>query len=321
MDVRSGMQMTKGSAAVGRVGFALLLWGALAGARAEGLVTPPGGWSDVLGPGGAAVFPTADTVLVRVNGKPIIAQYLDDAMARQDRYQSEAEASGKRTKAERKSREAMLELLIDTTLQAQRAFELGLDKSPDGSAAPDGQAFDVALRRYYERVIADVQPPDKAEISAYYDSHPPLFSRRRIYDFREIVAEVPQRDLAQTKERIKRVKTVNELQTMLVKRGQLGQMYKATRAAEQLPLAQIDNFHSMKAGQVTISPDAKGLRILILERVENKPVTLEQAAPAIEAFIHNERRRVALDADLLALRKAAVIEYIGAQPPAQAKQP
>lgn len=311
--------MRTGSMAAARAGLVWLICAAAAGVRAEDLPQPSGGWSDAIGPVSGATFPASATVLVRVNGRLVTGEQLDQAMAGHEEDLADAERAGK--KRERMSREAMLELIIDKILEGQKAHELGLDKQADGSPGTDAESFVRTLRRYRERLLGGVPAPAQADIEAYFDSHPALFSQRRIYDFREIVAEVPQREREQTKARIARAKTVNELQALLVKRGQLGQVAKATRAAEQLPLAQLDNFHKMKAGQVTISPDPKGLRILILEKVESRPVTLEYAAPAIEAFIHNQRRQAALEADRLALRQAAVIEYVGAKPPAEAKQP
>jgi hypothetical protein len=42
-----------------------------------------------------------------------------------------------------------------------------------------------------------------------------------------------------------------------------------------------------------------------------QPVSLEQATPAIEQFLRNERKRKLLSDDMQALRGAAKIEYVG----------
>jgi hypothetical protein len=54
-----------------------------------------------------------------------------------------------------------------------------------------------------------------------------------------------------------------------------------------------------------------------------QPVSLEQATPAIEQFLRNERKRRLLADDMEALRKAAKIEYVGvvSPPPRPASAP
>ena len=72
----------------------------------------------------------------------------------------------------------------------------------------------------------------------------------------------------------------------------------------------------MKDGQAVMLPSANGVQVIVLAGSRLQPVSEEQARPAIEQFLLNERKRKLVEDDLKALRAAATIEYVGkfAQP-------
>jgi hypothetical protein len=86
---------------------------------------------------------------------------------------------------------------------------------------------------------------------------------------------------------------------------------QATRAAEQLPLARIDEFAELKDGGFLFRRTPEGLEVLELVSSRPQPVALAQASAAIEQFLLNERKRKLIADDLQALRKSARIEYVG----------
>jgi 3-deoxy-D-manno-octulosonate 8-phosphate phosphatase KdsC-like HAD superfamily phosphatase len=83
------------------------------------------------------------------------------------------------------------------------------------------------------------------------------------------------------------------------------------RAAEQLPLQSLETFAKMKDGQAMLVPAANGVQVVVLAGSRSQPVTEEQARPAIEQFILNERKRKLIEDDVKAMRAAAKIEYVG----------
>jgi hypothetical protein len=58
-------------------------------------------------------------------------------------------------------------------------------------------------------------------------------------------------------------------------------------------------------------PTPTGAQVVVLAGSRMQPVTEEQARPAIEQFLVNERRRKLVEDDLKAMRAAAKIEYVG----------
>jgi hypothetical protein len=67
----------------------------------------------------------------------------------------------------------------------------------------------------------------------------------------------------------------------------------------------------MKDGQAVLAPSPNGVQVVVLAGSRSQPVTEEQARPAIEQFILNERKRKLVEDDLKAMRAAAKIEYVG----------
>ena len=86
---------------------------------------------------------------------------------------------------------------------------------------------------------------------------------------------------------------------------------QAVRAAEQLPLAGLQTFANMKDGQALLNVSPTGAQVIVLAGSRSQPVTLEQAKPAIEQFLLNDRKRDILAKDLKAMRAAATIQYVG----------
>jgi hypothetical protein len=78
-----------------------------------------------------------------------------------------------------------------------------------------------------------------------------------------------------------------------------------------LPLAAVDQFGKMKDGQASFNARPGGAQVVYLAGSRSEPVTLDRARPAIEQFLLNERKRKLVADDLVALRSAAKIEYVG----------
>ncbi|TAL21243.1 MAG: peptidyl-prolyl cis-trans isomerase, EpsD family, partial [Aquabacterium sp.] len=196
-------------------------------------------------------------------------------------------------------------------LAFQKAQEEKIDRDPNVVQSIEAAKREIIVRKYFENVAGQAQQPNDTEIRDYFDKHPALFAQRRVYSFQEVTIEAKPEQVEGIKAKLATAKTVQEMLQMLQADGIRHATSQAVRAAEQLPLSQLDNFAQMKDGQVTISPTPPGLRVLILAGSENKPVTLEQAKPAIEAFLTNERKRQLIEAQQKSLRASAKIEYVG----------
>jgi hypothetical protein len=75
----------------------------------------------------------------------------------------------------------------------------------------------------------------------------------------------------------------------------------------------------MSLGQVALLPAKDGVSLLQVQRIDDRPLTLAQAAPIIEKLLVAKQQKEMLDGELKKLRDAVKIEYASGLPQA-AKQ-
>jgi hypothetical protein len=62
---------------------------------------------------------------------------------------------------------------------------------------------------------------------------------------------------------------------------------------------------------MVLNPTPTGAQVVVLAGSRTQAVTLEQARPAIEQFLLNDRKRQLVEKELKDMRAAAKIEYVG----------
>ena len=205
----------------------------------------------------------------------------------------------------------ILERLIEQELALQKADDLKVDRDPRVVQQLEAAKREVIARAYLEKVGEAAPKPTAEEIKKYYDEKPALFSERRIYSIQEISIEARPDQMAALREKLSAVKNIAEFTEYLKANDFKFAANQAVRAAEQLPLQGLEAFSKMKDGQAVINQAPNGMQVVVLASTRSQPVTEEQARPAIEQFLLNERKRKLAEADIKALRAAAKIEYVG----------
>jgi EpsD family peptidyl-prolyl cis-trans isomerase len=220
--------------------------------------------------------------------------------------------------AEAKSR--LLQALIDQRLVAQAAEKAGLDKDPAVAVAMEQASRQVLAEAYAERSFKDVAQPTEAEIAAYYEQHPELFSQRRIYRIQELELKLESSRMTEVEARLKSAHSMGDFVNWLKEQDIEGKSAVAVKPAEQIPATLLARLSRMKDGQVTILPGRPG-HVLIqqLQESQLQPVSLEQAKSAIERALVTQKRKELMEADLKKLREAAKIDYASGYAPATEK--
>jgi EpsD family peptidyl-prolyl cis-trans isomerase len=210
--------------------------------------------------------------------------------------------------AEAKTR--LLQALVDQRLVAQAAKNAGLDKDPAVAIAMEQASRQVLAEAYAERSFKDVAQPTEAEIAAYYEQHPELFSRRRIYRIQELELTLDPSRMAEVEAKLKSAHSMGDFVNWLKEQDIEGKSAVAVKPAEQIPATLLARLSQMRDGQVTISPGRSG-HVLVqqLQESQLQPASLEQAKNAIEQALTVQKRKGMIEADLKKLRQAAKIEY------------
>ena len=215
----------------------------------------------------------------------------------------------------------ILERLVDQELTLQKAAETKVDRDPRVMQQIDAAKREIVSRAYLEKVGEAAVKASAEEIKKYYNEKPALFSERRIYSLQEIAIEAKPEQVAGLRDKLAAAKNIAEFTEFLKTNEFRFSGNQAVRAAEQLPLASLGNFAKMRDGQAVLTPTATGATIVVLAGSRSQPVTLEQATPAIEQFLLNERKREIVTATLKDLRAVAKIDYVGKFADAAASAP
>ncbi|OYT98983.1 MAG: peptidyl-prolyl cis-trans isomerase, EpsD family [Burkholderiales bacterium PBB1] len=251
----------------------------------------------------------ASQTAAKVNKEEITVHQINFVLQQQRGLKPEqAEAAGKQ----------ILERLIDQELAVQKAEELKLDRDPRVVQQMEAARREIIARAYVEKTGEAASKPTDAEIKAYYDAKPALFSARRIYSLQEIGIEAKPEQIATLREQLGAAKSINDFVEFLKANGYRFSGNQAVRPAEQLPLNLLDTFAKLSDGQAVLLPSPAGAQVVLLVGSRSEPVDEARAKPAIEQFLLNDAKRKLVESDIKALRAAAKIEYEGKFAPAPA---
>jgi len=205
----------------------------------------------------------------------------------------------------------ILERLIDQELALQKADDLKLDRDPRVVQQLEAARREIIARAYLEKVGEAAPKPTPEEIKKYYDDKPALFKERRIYSIQEIGIEAKPEQVPQLREKLAASKNIGEFVEFLKANDFKFSGNQAVRAAEQLPLTSLDAFAKMQDGQAVLNQGPNGAQVVVLAGSRSQPVGEEQAKPAIEQYLLNERKRKLVEEDVKKMRGEAKIEYVG----------
>ena len=241
-------------------------------------------------------------VAAKVNGTELTAQQVSYALQRIPNLDKD------QTKA------ASLQIvrnLVDQEVIAQKAVTDKLDSDPQVVQELDAARRQILADAYMSRKLGEPTEPTDAEVSEYFDKHPELFAKRKIYRLQEISIKAPQDKHEAIRARLNASKNLNEFAAWLKSENYPVKAAQGVKAAEQLPLEMLPKLAQMPEGQAMVANVPEGLLVIVVAGAQVQPVTLEQAKPAIARVLQTQARQKAAKAELDALKAAAKIEYVG----------
>jgi len=245
---------------------------------------------------------TASQVAAKVNGTEVTVDQVNFALQRIPNLDKD------------KAKEASLQVvrsLVDQELLLQKAEADKLDRDPKVVQALDAAHRQILAEAYLAHKLGAPAEPSDAEVSGYFDKHPELFTKRKIYRLQEITIKAPQDKQEEIRAQLHASKNLNDFAAWLKSQNIEAHAAQGVKPAEQLPLAMVAKLAEMPDGQVMVVNAPAGLTVILLADSQMQPVTLEQAKPAIVRLLQAEARKKAAKAELDSLRAAAKIEYVG----------
>lgn len=201
--------------------------------------------------------------------------------------------------------------LVDQEVLAQKAQSEKLDRDPMVVQAIDAAHRQIMAEAYMSRKLGAPTEPTDADVSDYFNKHPELFSKRKIYRLQEVSVKAPKEKQEEIRKQLAASKTLDEFAAWLKAENLPVKVNQSVKPAEQIPQALLPKLAKMPDGQAMIVNAPEGLTVIVLADSQVQPVTLEQAKPAISRLLQNEARQKAAKAELDKVKAEAKIEYVG----------
>jgi len=259
----------------------------------------------------------ATQVAAKVNSEEISVHQINGALSR---------VANLKPEQVKQASAGILERLIDQELLVQQANEKKLDRDPRVLQLIEASRREILARAYLDQTLAQTGKLDDAEIKKFYDEHPDLFAKRRVYNLQELNIRLPAERHDELRAQVDQARNFPELINWLRAQNIPFTAGGGVKSAEQLPLEALPRFAGMKDGQIALVRGPSGVIVIYLAASREQPLDEAQARPFIEKFLNNRARTELAKAEIKRLREAAKIEYVGeftkpAEPAAVAADP
>lgn len=210
------------------------------------------------------------------------------------------------------ARAEALERLIDEELILQKVRERHLERQPDVAKNIEAARREILVRAYLDQEVGEVAMPDEDELRSFFADNPALFAERRVYHFQEITVALADEHFDLLKAAVADSETLDEVAQWMTERGLAYRVTDAVRAAEQLPIENVEAFSRMLPGQIALTQTSEGAQMVYLADSRLEPLDYAAARPLIKEYLLNRTRSEAAAEKVARLRETARIDYLGA---------
>ena len=202
--------------------------------------------------------------------------------------------------------------LVDQQLLKQKALEEKLDRDPRVLQILEASKSEILAQAYLEKVSTKAKKPTTAEIDAFYNEHPELFEKRRLFKLQELVVQASPDKFAEIEAGVKDIKNINEVANWLKEHQFQFTANSNVRAAEQLPSNLLKVLQPLSDGELLMVKTDRALNVVHLAASQSQPIARDKATPVIEQYFLNLNKTNLIKDEVKALKDQAKIEYIGA---------
>jgi EpsD family peptidyl-prolyl cis-trans isomerase len=206
-------------------------------------------------------------------------------------------------------RQAGLDAFVSEQVLANAALRSKLDNEADVAAALESARRQILARAYVAKVGSGMPRTASADIRQYYEQHPDLFARRRIYRMQEITIPGPTDRVDEIVARFAKLNTFNDRAAWLKQNNIPFTIGLTVKAAEDIPADLLANLAQMKDGTAFNMPGDKRLTTVQITGIEDKPLSLAEAQDTIDRYLSNQRLGATITREADRLRGAAKVEY------------
>lgn len=229
-------------------------------------------------------------------------------------HQINAELSGVgNIDADRKNEvtKAALDKLVTEQILIQKAEEEKLDRNPKVLQMIEASKRKILARAYVQNFMLKEIKPSQDEIDTFYNEHPELFANRKVFRLQEIVIKNASEKLVDIQGLLGQESNMKNVAILLKDNGYTFSINANVRAAEQLQSGFLSKIQSLNDGSIVVVRNGQNANVVKIAESQDKPISKEQSIPVIEKYFVNKNRIKNMKMQMAALKKEAVIEYVG----------
>ena len=240
--------------------------------------------------------------LVSVNGDEVTVHQVNSELQRLNIQPAQQEAAGRR----------IVQGLVDRQILVQAALKEKLDRKPIVMQAIENAKAQILAEVYLQSRFSSLVKPTSLEIADYRAQHPAIFANRKIYITDQAVFILGSANADQIKTIVK-LKSLKDLEQWLTAHSVKYQVTRISHAAETLPPQLLPKFGQMSIGQMVFinSNDPNGrTEAVSLAEIKDAPISEKDSTSLIEGILIQQKRKLAIEAEMKRLHNDAKIEYL-----------
>lgn len=240
--------------------------------------------------------------LVNVNGDEVTVHQVNSELRRMNIQPDQQEVATRR----------IVQSLVDRQILVQAALKDKLDRKPTVMQAIENAKAQILAEVYLQSRFSSLVKPTSAEIGDYRAQHPAFFANRKIFITDQAVFILGAANADQLKTIVK-LKTLKDLEQWLKAHNVKYQVTRISHAAETLPPQLLSKFGQMSIGQMVFinSSDPNGrTEAVSLAEIKDAPISEKDSTKLIEEILIQQKRKLAIEAEMKRLHDEAKIEYI-----------
>ncbi len=242
-------------------------------------------------------------VLTRVNGHEITATQLEAEL------QYASGTAEENVVQQQSMRKQAMEALIDREILLEEAVRNKLDRDPKLRQVIERFKTQAIVQAYLESKGANLAKPSKAEIDAYFQSHPELFARRKVLDIEQLA--IAAKDFSGAlKLQMDTTQSLNRMEGWLKQHNIAYAKTQLTYTSADLPAEIIGKIKNLGRNHLFVMQDGKQTLLCALTELRDSPVTGDAATGQIERYLLNKKMQEVAAAEIARLRSSAKLEYV-----------
>lgn len=198
--------------------------------------------------------------------------------------------------------------LINRELAYQMALEQKLEQSPDVLLSIEEAKKDILAKAYAEQLAQKTALPSENDLARYYNDHPALFEKRKIYHLSEITISNAEKNYPAVKDYIGSKHTKDEFTQWLREQSISFNAQNVIRAAEQLPLEIVPVMMDAVPGQIQTFESPRGLMVYQVLSTQDASVPHEKAKQIIAGYLYKQSSKLTVDTEIAHLRRTRPVQ-------------